>query len=277
MVRCLSQNQQLALRELSGYWLEQFADSLERRTENATTSGEEREEDLTNQDAGDDSKTLFACEERADSSEDLDTSLPNESQSPLAATAHDEEVDNSKNQKHSSTTDARSQSKADFFHQPFPQPLAQTSTCVHFLESCSSEHFSVEQLNDYHLASLHCDVWAGGPFLDYLLKEEEGAPTANCLLYWQAVEYLVILDATPTPKQHNPLMQPSLHQHLVPHVTSPEDLISKHVKESAVKRVRLPPAEQRRLTEGLHLGLGKDLLLSSQRLVSKVSKWPRNA
>ena len=271
MVRCLRQNQQLALRELSGYWLEQFADSLEKRTDNASISDEEIKVELTEKEAESKNEALFAHEEKTSSPEDLDaSSLPSKSQSPLAAAAESgEEVDNIKNQR--ATTDTRSQTKADIFHQSIPHPLTQTATFVHLPMSCSSEHFSIEKLNDYLLASLHCDVWAGGPFLDYLVKEEEGAPTANCLLYWQAVEYLMVLDATPTAKQCNPLMQPSLHQYLVPHVTSPEDLIAKHVKESAAKRVRLPPTEQCRLTEGLPLGLGKDLLLASQRFVSKVS------
>ena len=271
MVRCLRQNQQLALRELSGYWLKQFTDSLEKRTENASISDEEIKVELTEKEAANKNEGLFAPEERASSPEDLDaSSLPSKSQSPLAAAAESgEEVDNIKNQR--ATTDTRSQSKADIFHQSLPHPLTQTATFVHLPRSCSSEHFSIEKLNDYLLASLHCDVWAGGPFLDYLVKEEEGAPTANCLLYWQAVEYLMVLDATPTAKQCNPLMQPSLHQYLAPHVTSPEDLIAKHVKESAARRVRLPPTEQCRLTEGLPLGLGKDLLLASQRFVSKVS------
>ena len=268
MVRCLRQNQQLALRELSGYWLRQFADSLERSPENPTTNGEESEMELTDQEAENEDD---AHEERASSPEDSDASLPSTSLSPVAAAAQgDEEEDNIKNQE--DIADTCSQSKTDFFHRSIPQPLlAQSSILAHLSKSCSSERFPVEQLNDHLLASLHCDVWAGGPFLDYLLKEEDGAPTANCLLYWQAVEYLMVLDATPEPKQDNPIMQPSLHQYLVPHVTSPEDLIAKHVKESAVRRVRLPPSEQRRLMEGLPLGLGRDLLLASQRFVSKVS------
>lgn len=271
MVRCLRQNQQLALKELSSYWLEQFADSLEKRTDNASISEEEIKVELTEKEAINRNETLFAHEERASSPEDLDaSSLPSKSQSFLAAAAEGgEEIDNIKEQK--AITDTRSQSKAGFVHQSLPHPLTQTATFAHLPMSCSSEHFSIEKLNDYLLASLHCDVWAGGPFLDYLVKEEEGTPTANCLLYWQAVEYLTVLDATPTTKQCNPLMQPSLHQYLVHHVTSPEDLVAKHVKESATRRVRLPPTEQCRLTEGLPLGLGKDLLLASQRFVSKVS------
>lgn len=131
----------------------------------------------------------------------------------------------------------------------------------------------MEQLNDHLLASLHCDVWAGGPFLEHLLTVEESAPSANCLLYWQAVEYLAVLNTTVESKRDNPTMEPILHRYLVPYATSPEELLTKHVKETAAKRVRLPLVQRRQLMEALPLGLGKDQLVASQRLVSKVSTY----
>ena len=163
--------------------------------------------------------------------------------------------------------------KPDMFRCSIPQPLLPPVS--NLSQGCSSEldQLPMEQLNDHLVASLRCDVWAGGPFLAHLQTVVGGAPIVNCLLHWQAVEYLVALDNTAESKRDNPTMEPSLHQYLVPYATSPEELLTRHVKETATKGVKFPPVQWCQLMEALPLGLGKDQLIASQRFVSKVSMF----
>ena len=246
MVRCLRQNQQLALRELSGYWLRQFAHSLGGQEEDSNNHKDSR---VDEGEEVDDTSSLH--EERV--------SEPSKPLPPMEVAAESGEVDEPP--------------KPDLFQCSIPQPLLPPVS--NLSQGCSSklDQLPMEQLNDHLVASLRCDVWAGGPFLVHLQTVVGGAPIVNCLLHWQAVEYLVALDNTAESKRYNHTMEPSLHRYLVPYATSPEELLTKHVKETATKQVRFPPVQRCRLMEALPLGLGKDQLIASQRFVSKVSMF----
>jgi hypothetical protein len=143
--------------------------------------------------------------------------------------------------------------------------------------SKETEQFELfpEEISDYLLSSLQCDSWAGSPLLEYLRMEGQSSTNTNCLLYWQGVQYLLLIDSHPSESRHNPLMHALLHTHLAPYACSVDMLIDQHIKMCGEKGVPLPTADRQCLLEYLPHGLGRGLLAASQRLTAKVllSPW----
>ena len=266
IVRCLSNAQKLILTDLREYWLTKYVDCL--------TDGFEEEDKDKREDCRMDF-LLYAkdvsCPEEADEerSGSPPVTVQNESSPdgrrveplvPLAAAAG--------NSEDPLTEDYPSpQERAtDPFTRNGVKPLFSEETSQ-LMESI--ETFSLESLSDYFAASLQSDVWAGGPFLSHLCEVEEDSPSINCLLYYQGVEYLVKMDLPPE-KRVNPLLFPELSKFLVPHATTIEQLLAKHVSDSATKPVNFSKNERSRLLKYLPHGLGRDLLISSQHNISKV-------
>ena len=271
IVRCLKQTQLLALHELISYWQRRFLECIQSKGSvcvgtGLVEGGEEEGAECQFAEgcrAGTPHVSVQGGNEGGDVSSvkplpPLSECAPNQQDRPLCVPTKLHHHDN-----HTLVVQPD-----QFFSGPDPRPLFPKE----ILSSTQPSQLEMwpEQINDYLLASLQCDSWAGGPLLEYLRVEEQGAPSSSCLLYWQAVQYLLTLDNLPEEKRENPLMNPSLHCHLVSHVTSVTALTEQHIEKSALQRVLFPPAERKKLLEYLPQGLGRSLLAASQRFAAKV-------
>ena len=267
LFRCLRQAQSLVLAEVRSYWLRTFTECFEghdRILSSAALSGVEGDQEVGGaKRAG---SPFIHIQEDADGGGSA-TILP---LPPLSSIDYD-----------MSSTPTCDLGKPHCYGNSIPcttpaEPSVPNQLKTLLPEKMSSsketEQFELfpEEISDYLLSSLQCDSWAGSPLLEYLRMEGQSSTNTNCLLYWQGVQYLLLIDSHPSESRHNPLMHALLHTHLAPYACSVDMLIDQHIKMCGEKGVPLPTADRQCLLEYLPHGLGRGLLAASQRLTAKV-------